>query len=71
MQAVNERQQKMSQVEKLTMEAMHKLANKALEIIPSRAAYFAQLVGVDLWADHNLQSEKQVGKLFGQWQSEL
>lgn len=46
MQAVNERQQKMSQVEKLTMEAMHKLANKALEIIPSRAAYFAQLVGV-------------------------
>lgn len=46
MQAVNERQQKMSQVEKLTMEAMHKLADKALEIIPSRAAYFAQLVGV-------------------------
>lgn len=36
----------MSQVEKLTMEAMHKLADKALEIIPSRAAYFAQLVGV-------------------------
>lgn len=46
MQAVNEQQQKMSQVEKLTMEAMHKLADKALEIIPSRAAYFAQLVGV-------------------------
>ncbi len=34
-------------VEKLTMEEIHILADKALKVIPERVAYYAPIVGVD------------------------
>lgn len=46
LQAVQERQKKMSQIKPLTIEEIHELADKALEVIPKRAAYFAPTVGV-------------------------
>lgn len=46
LQAVKERQQKMSRIKPLTIEEIHELADKALEAIPKRVAYFAPLVGV-------------------------
>lgn len=46
LQAVQERQQQMLQVKKLTIEEIHELANQALEIIPKRVTYFAEIVGV-------------------------
>lgn len=46
LQAVQERQQKMLQIKKLTTEEIHELANQALEVIPKRAAYFAEIAGV-------------------------
>ena len=46
MLAVKERQQQMSQIKPLTMEELHELANQALEVIPKRVAYFAEIVGV-------------------------
>lgn len=45
-QAVKERQQQMSQIKSLTIEEIHELANQALEVIPERVAYFAEIVGV-------------------------
>lgn len=35
------------EVEQLTNEEIHELADKALKYIPERAAYFAKLIGVD------------------------
>ena len=46
LQAVKERQQQMSQIKSLTMEEIRDLANQALEVIPKRVAYFAEIVGV-------------------------
>lgn len=46
LQAVKERQQQMLQVKKLTMEEIRELADLALEVIPKRVAYFAEIVGV-------------------------
>lgn len=46
LQAVHERQKQMSQIKSLTMEEIHELADRALEVIPKRVAYFAPLVGV-------------------------
>lgn len=46
LQAVQKRQQQMSQIKPLTREEIHKLANRALEVILKRVAYFAPLVGV-------------------------
>lgn len=46
LQAVQERQQQMSQIKSLTIEEIHELANQALEVIPKRVAYFAPLIGV-------------------------
>lgn len=46
LQEVKEHQQQMSQVKPLTIEEIHELANQALEVIPKRAAYFAEIVGV-------------------------
>lgn len=45
-QAVKERQQQMSQIKPLTIEEIHELADQALEVIPKRVAYFAEIVGV-------------------------
>lgn len=44
--AVKERQQQMSQIKPLTIEEIHELANQALEVIPKRVAYFAEILGV-------------------------
>lgn len=44
--AVKERQQQMSQIKPLTIEEIHELANQALEVIPKRVVYFAEIVGV-------------------------
>lgn len=46
LRAVKERQQQMSQIKSLTMEEIRDLANQALEVIPKRVAYFAEIVGV-------------------------
>lgn len=46
LQAVKERQQQMSQIKSLTMEEIRDLANQALEVIPKRVSYFAEIVGV-------------------------
>lgn len=46
LQAVKDRQQQMSQIKSLTMEEIRDLANQALEVIPKRVAYFAEIVGV-------------------------
>lgn len=46
LQAVKERQQQMSQIKPLTIEEIRDLANQALEVIPKRVAYFAEIVGV-------------------------
>ncbi len=46
LRTVQERRQQMSQIKPLTIEEIHELADKALEVIPKRAVYFAQLVGV-------------------------
>ena len=46
LQAVKERQQQMSQIKSLTMEEIRDLADQALEVIPKRVAYFAEIVGV-------------------------
>lgn len=46
LQAVKERQHQMLKVKKLTMEEIRDLANQALEVIPKRVAYFAEIVGV-------------------------
>lgn len=46
LQAVKDRQQQMSQIKSLTMEEIRNLANQALEVIPKRVAYFAEIVGV-------------------------
>lgn len=46
LRAVKERQQQMSQIKSLTMGEIRDLANQALEVIPKRVAYFAEIVGV-------------------------
>ena len=46
LQAVQERQQQLSQVKPLNKEEIHELANQALEVIPKRVTYFAEIVGV-------------------------
>lgn len=46
LQAVQERQQQLSQVEPLNKEEIQELANQALEVIPKRVTYFAEIVGV-------------------------
>lgn len=46
MQAVKERQQQMSQIKPLTIEEIRDLADLALEVIPKRVAYFAEIAGV-------------------------
>lgn len=46
LQAVYERQQQMSQIKSLTIEEIHELVNQALDVIPKRVAYFAEIVGV-------------------------
>lgn len=46
LRAVKERQQQMTQIKSLTMEEIRDLANQALEVIPKRVAYFAEIVGV-------------------------
>lgn len=46
LQAVQEHRQQMLQIKKLTAEEIYKLADQALEVIPKRAAYFAEIAGV-------------------------
>ena len=45
-QQLSEAQSKLPTVEKLTMEEIQALADKALKVIPARVAHFAPLVGV-------------------------
>ena len=40
LQAVKERQKQVAQIKPLTMEEIHELADKALEVVPKRVAYF-------------------------------
>lgn len=46
LQAVKELQKQVLQIKSLIMEEIHELADKTLEVIPKRVAYFAPLVGV-------------------------
>ena len=46
LKTVRERQRQMLQIKKLTIEEIHELANQALEVIPKRVTYFAEIVGV-------------------------
>lgn len=45
-QKILEKQQEISELESLTMEQIRELAEQALEVIPQRVAYYAQLIGV-------------------------
>ncbi len=47
LKAVQERNRKIAQNEPLTAEDIHTLADKALETIPERVAYFAEIIGVN------------------------
>lgn len=46
LQAIQERQHQMLHIKRLTMEEIHELADQALEVIPKRVAYFAEIAGV-------------------------
>lgn len=46
LQAVQERQRQMLQIKKLTAEEICKLADQALDVLPKRVAYFAEIAGV-------------------------
>lgn len=46
-QVVQERNQKMEQMEPYTMEEIRALAEKALVVIPKKVKYYADLIGVD------------------------
>lgn len=46
MQKIEMAEQQKEMAPKLTLEEIHKLANKALTIIPERVAYYSQIIGV-------------------------
>lgn len=46
LKAMEERQKSLASVEKLTMDEIHALGQKALEVIPERVKYYASLLGV-------------------------
>lgn len=47
LQKIQERKDKMSNINPLTMNEIHDLADKAMKIIPERTAHYAPLIGVD------------------------
>ncbi|MDE6020748.1 MAG: M48 family metallopeptidase [Ruminococcus sp.] len=47
LQKIQERKDKMSNINPLTMDEIYDLADKAMKIIPKRTAHYAPLIGVD------------------------
>lgn len=47
LQKIQERKDKMSNINPLTMDEIYDLADKAMKIIPKRIAHYAPLIGVD------------------------
>lgn len=45
-QKILEKQKEISELESLTMEQIRELAEQALEVLPQRVAYYAQIIGV-------------------------